>query len=320
MVKTSPYSELLDHLDAFYLMTRAVAMLGTQASEEFNRDASVLIDFIGKVYDWPQERIESALSLILGEMMRIGLMEDYLALSSVDLLDDIEEENMILYEIKGRAIEEVNRSEIMASSTDHRVEHELKSKSGYIAFHHVYEPRLRFAQIKRSAEGGDIIAMWQESLMLILGIGCRSDIAAAQRLLQNMLIWGEKSAAAILCYLWNYEGDSEMCSFYLNVFDLLDQNRFFSFEDEERNFRDNAEEYCILITSVRSVIILGCGRKEVDMLFADLINREDIGFSEKIDLIRSYKDSSWLTKCLCNNRHKLIGFLNNKNNEGGIME
>ena len=320
MTHNTVCSQMLDHIDAFYLMTRSAAMLGTQNSEEFNRDASVLIDFIGKVYDWSQERIETALTLILGDMMRIGLMEDYLALSSADLLDDIKNDYMILYEIKGRVIEEVNRLEFLGSTTGQRFEYEIKNKTGYHSFHHIYEPKFRFAQIRKSAENGNLLAMWQVSLMLILGIGCQSDIVAAQRFLQNMLIWGEKSAAAILGFLWNNEGDNEMCSFYRDVFDFLNSNRFFNFEKEEANFRDRVEEYCILISAVRSVIIQGCSRKEVDMLVAELINREDLGFNEKLELIRGYKDGSWLNKCLRYKRRQHIGFLNGKQDEGGIQK
>lgn len=302
------YAGLLDHYDAFYMMTRTAAMLGTKNSEPYNRDASALIDFIGKAYGWPQNRIQSALSLILGEMMRVGLTADYLALASTELLDDSAKENMILYEIKGRAIEEANRSEIMGPTSGQRVGFEIRNSMGYGSFHHAYEPRLRFAQIKKSADNGDMMAMIQEALMLILGIGCQNDIVSAQRLLQGLLVWGEKSAAVILGFLWGREGNNEMQAFYKDVFELLNENRFFSEQEEGNDPRDNAEEFCILIAAVQSCIVRGSGRKEVDMLFADLISREDMELDEKLELIRKYKDGSWLNHLIQFKGKQPIGF------------
>ena len=136
MLNKKNVNELLENYDAFHLMTRSSAMLSSTPTETFIRDASVIIDFIGKAYEWPQERTEIATKIILGEMMRVGLVSDYLALGSVEMLDEYLKENMIFYEIKGRVIEEVNRCEMLAATTGQRAEYETKNSMGYSSYQH----------------------------------------------------------------------------------------------------------------------------------------------------------------------------------------
>ena len=86
---------LLNNGEAFCLMTRSVAMLGSKRSEAFSKDAAVLLDFIGQAYGWPPERIVVATKMILGDMMRVGLVSDYLALGCAEMLDEETQQNLI---------------------------------------------------------------------------------------------------------------------------------------------------------------------------------------------------------------------------------
>lgn len=302
---------LLDRCDAFCLMTRSAAMLGTRNDPQFDADAAAIIAFLGAAYAWPQTLIETATDCILGPMMRLALTADYLALSSTELLDDELRSNLVLLEIKARAIEEVNRTETVGATSGQRAEHELKSAMGYTAFHHKYEPRLRFAQIRRLAGGGDAAAMLQEAIMRILGVGCRSDVALAQRILQNLLVWGEKSAAILLSYLWGEEGDETLRSYYRSIYDLLDGTRLAP-DAEEAAAPDRAEQYLILIGAVQSLIVRGSGRREVDPLFAALLNRDELTFEEKLELIRGYKDGKWLHRWEHRSPRRPVGFAGTK--------
>ncbi len=96
--------ELLEHNETFYAMTKAAAMLGSQNGDLFDRDAQLMIDFLGQVYGWPPEWIEAAESMILGCMLRIGLMTDVRALASIEMLGKDETDQLIFYEIKGKVL------------------------------------------------------------------------------------------------------------------------------------------------------------------------------------------------------------------------
>lgn len=302
--------ELLDRLEAFYVMTQAAAMLGTQNSELFDRDAQMLIDFLGQVYGWSRELTDAAADMILGDMMRIGLAEDYRAMASAEMLEECVKKHLIFYEIKGRVLEAMAHSDRSNSWQDTKVAQEIRNSLGFDFFHHLYEPHAQYAHLKARADGGEPAASVQTALMLLLGIGCERNIAYAQRLLERALLWGERTGAKILAFLWAQEGNRKMESFYEAVFTYLyeavDLSELLPAEKAENTV---AAEYCTLIAAIRSLVIQSSGRQGVDVMFADLINREDISFPDKLSLIRRYRDGTWLKACPAKREPVKIGFL-----------
>lgn len=311
MSKHAFHDEFLDHSDAFCLMVRSVAVLGSQNSSLLDRDAQMLIHFIGQVYGWRRELTSGAADFILGDLMKVGLAADYLALASAEMLDETVRENLIFFEIKGKSIEEVNRAEvIMDHAYELNLTQEIRSSMNFTSFHHTYEPRIRFSQIKRKACGGNALYALQMAMMLILGIGCESDIVLAQRILERLLVWQEKAAAKILSFLWAQENDGEAASFYQDIFEWLD-SPLPVLEPLPTRSEDTAQtaEYCTIISAVQSLIKNAGGKREVDFLFAGLMNSEDIPFAEKLDLIRRYKDGAWLSCYSKRDVKPRIGFL-----------
>lgn len=129
-------------------------------------------------------------------------------------------------------------------------------------------------------------------------------IGYAQTLLERSLLWGRKEAAKILTFLWAQEGDDGMVSFFEAVYDYLVRPSGFSGPPGN----PKAAEYCVLIGAVRSMVRRN-GGGEIDVLFADLINREDIPFAEKLAWIARYKDGIWLKRYSTGQRTMKIGFL-----------
>lgn len=299
--------ELLNNYEAFHLMIRSTSMLATRNSKNFDRDAATLIDFIGASYGWRQELIDAAADLILGDMMRVALISDVRALASADMLDDFEKDNLILYEVKGAALEEVARSETFncGQPIDKAVQG-LKSGAGFLAFHHVYEPVVRYAQLSLRADCGEPLSTLQIALMRILGIGCDRSIAHAQQALERALLWGSKEACKVLRYLWEQEGNHSMVSFLESVYTYLGRSCELQDPLAEGAEDTKAAEYCILIAGVRS-IVHRCG--EIDVAFADLLNRDDIPFPRKLAWIAKYKESAWLRGYQPGREPLKIGFL-----------
>lgn len=295
MTKDNLLEELLDNNEAFYLMIRSVAMLGSENSELLDRDAQILISFIGQVFSWKQEMIDAAIDLILGDMMRVALIADYHALASAEMLDKNTAGNLVLYELKGRAIEEIYCIEAENYFfSEQQIVREAKNQMCYHSFCHVYDPRVKYHEIKKKADHGEMLCTLQEAFMLILGIGCKSDIPLAQHLLERLLIWGEKTAAIILAFLWDQE-DQEMALYYRRIVDKL--NRGIAFP--EHLFGKSAEndpvgELCYIIGAIQSIIIRSSEKKEIDILFADTLNQETLSFFQKISLIRQYKEGEWV--------------------------
>lgn len=308
MMKDNLLEELLDNNEAFYLMIRSVAMLGSENSELLDRDAQRLIGFIGAVFSWKRELVDAAINLILGDMMRIALIADYRALASIEMLDKTTAEHLVLYELKGRAIEEVYCIETENYSfSEQQIIKEARNQMCYHSFHHIYDPRIKYSKIKKRADHGEMLCTLQEAFMLILGIGCQRDISHAQRLLERLLIWGEKTAGTVLAFLWEQEQDQEMALYYRSIVDKL--NRGDAFPDhlfDKSTGNDPSSELCYIIAAIQSIIIRSTTKKEIDILFADTINQESLSFVEKISLIRQYKDNDWLAYCCTRTK---LGFL-----------
>lgn len=294
--------ELLEQYEAFSLMLRSTAMLGTQSSHRFDRDAQSIIDLLGQVYGWRQELTDAAADLILGELMRLGLLSDFQALASAELLEQSVKDHLILYQLKGMALEETARSQLAVDGQHgDRSARELKSSTGGQTFHHVYEPTVRYTRLQAGADNGEPLATLETALLRLLGIGCERDLSYAQLLLERSLLWGAREAAKVLGFLWAREGDPAMVSFFQAVHDYLSTPSRLP-EDPK------AAEYCILIAAVRSTVRRQNGGS-IDVLFADLMGREDIPFAEKLAWTARYKDGVWLRRCLTGQRTMKIGFL-----------
>lgn len=302
--------EFLDRYDAFYLMIRSAAVLGSQNSALFDRDAQTLIRFIGRVYGWREELTDGAADFILGDLMKVGLTADYLALGSAELLDGAVRDSLVFFEAKGRALEEVVRAEILPDgSQEMYAAQELRTNMSAAAFHHAYEPRVRFSQIKRKACGGSVLYALELAMMRILGIGCRCDIVQAQRILEGLMIWREPAAAKILAFLWAEEGDHEAAAVYESVFAWLDDAQpILEAPGASEETVSGAAEYCAVISLVHSMVKPFRGRGDVDFLFAGLMNSEEIPFPEKLEMIRQYREGGWLRYCRGGIMRPRIGF------------
>ena len=303
--------ELLSHYDAFYFMVRSAAMLGTRNSEQFDRDAQMVIEFLSAVYGLRQDIIDAAMDLVIGPMMRVGLASDYRALASADMLDEYVKDNLILYQVKGDALEEIIRSELLGGiQPNDKAALEIRSNMGFTSFHHEYEPVVRYARLQARADCGEPLSILQTAIMRILGIGCESNIAYAQKLLERALLWGYKEAAMVLRYLWLQEGNADMVSFFDHVYAFLSTPA--ELQEPLAEGAENAKtvESCILIAAIRSAVRRNGGSEIIDATFADLVNRDDIPFSDKLAMITKYRDGAWLRRYSLLNRKPIkIGFL-----------
>ena len=82
--------------------------------------------------------------------MRIALIFDYHALASIDMLDKTTAELLVLYELKGRAIEEVYCIEAENYSfSEQQIVKEAKNQMCYNSCHHIYDPRVKYWEMKK---------------------------------------------------------------------------------------------------------------------------------------------------------------------------
>ena len=109
--------------------------------------------------------------------MNIGLITDYQAVASTELLSEYDKDNIELYEIKGRVLEEIAVAETQIyNPSEMSIANKIKSNMKYEYFHHPYNAKFRFWQLDRLMKNGNIDITRQIAVLYTLGIGCQSDL------------------------------------------------------------------------------------------------------------------------------------------------
>ncbi|MBQ7876520.1 MAG: hypothetical protein IJ316_04440 [Clostridia bacterium] len=313
--------KLIDNIyanyEAFYAMTLTATMVSTYNSDASDRDAAEMINYIGNAFDFSEAFMHSCRTHILGTMMSVGLICDYHALSSIDMLSDEDKKNIDLYEIKGRALEEVNRIEnsvFVYSET--RTGQQVRNNMKYEAFHHPYNANLRFRNLTKQAESGELICTRQLGLMYALGIGCGKNFEYAEKLFERCILWGDEISIKLLAYLCRLNEDETQEAMYNEVFDARTKDLVTSwFDHREVCISSEGAKQCYeLISLVKKMIIAPKKLSLIDIAFTDVIAAKHISFESKKKYILRYGEGLWKQEYWDNEKMvNAIGFGRNEN-------
>lgn len=303
---------VLKNYEMFYNMVLSVALMGTYNSKQFDSDAESVIDFIALAYNKGTADAKLCSKIILGDMMKIGLVADYHALASSELLKSEDEENRLLYEIKGRVIEKVNCiSSKTQYSPDNRLTLSVKQGMKYDTFHHEYEPYIRYQQIKEWAYLGDVTSLRQIGIQNFIGLGCEKDIDKAITYFTRCMFWGDCVAAQMLSYVHRTKGDFEKSKTYSLVSQLMLSGldcKLHSLANGKKDTDGNVDEIFLCIESIKREIINKFKICDVDITLTDILSDEQIGLKDKLSYIYNYRDSKWKQMMLGEKEAKAIGF------------
>ena len=285
-----------EHYEAFYLMTLSAAFLNSAALGEFESDAGEVLAFVGKAYGLDEEVTGAFSGLILGDMMKIGLVSDYHALNAFEELDDRDRDNLIFYEIKGRAVEEVNRSNRRSySQANSRLNQEMKTGMKYESFHHAYDATVRFESLKQQAGCGDINSTRQLGILYALGIGTECDLARAVMHLERCVMWGDVPAAALLREVRSRKGDDQgarECEELYRLEKKYLEDGVINLPGEE-DVEDAVGERYLCIALIRQYLVIQSRMEEIDIAFLQALSQPGLSHRDKLMLISRYKDSVW---------------------------
>lgn len=285
-----------ENYEAFYLMTLSVAFLNSAAFGEFDRDAGKVISFIGSAYGLDDVTIGTFSGLILGDMMKIGLISDYHALSSFDNLSDSDRKNLVFYEIKGWALEEVNHS----CRRDYfyanpRLNQNIKAGMKYESFHHAYASFLRFESLKRQASYGDLNSTRQLAVLYALGIGTRKDAGKAKMHLERCVMWGDAASALLLKKLCADGKGGEVPGEFGELYRLEKEylgDGVISLPEKEEVAAAVRERY-LCIALIRQYIVVQGKKEEIDIAFLEALLQPGLPLKTKLKYISQYKDFVW---------------------------
>lgn len=293
---TEVKKKVRDHYEAFYVMTLSVAFLNSAAFGEFTEDAGKVLTFIGRAYGLDEALVSEFSGLILGDMMKVGLVSDYHALSAFDDLSERDRDNLMFYEIKGRVLEEVNRSNrrsyFRASS---RLNQDVKTGMKYESFHHAYDSVVRFESLREQAGFGDLNSTRQLAILYALGIGTGKDLERARMHLERCVMWGDVASTVLLqevCSCGNDEkGSKEFKELYRLEKSYLEDGIINL--PEKEGAADVVKDRYLCIALIKQYLVVQGRMEEMDVAFLNVLSQPGLTLKVKLRFISRYKDSLW---------------------------
>ncbi len=294
-------ADIYGNFDIFHLMCLSAALMSTYNSAEFDNDAHKIISFIGSAFGLDGEKTKEFEDCILGDMMNIGLITDYQAIASVDLLSERDKENIELYEIKGRILEETAICEAQNFSLpDMRIANQIKANMKYEYFHHPYNAKLRFWQLNRLAKNGNIDITRQTAMLYALGIGCEKDFKKAEELFLKCLLWGDRLSSVLIDKLFEQMGKED--SWYRKIY-----------SGEEINATP-VKEHLQLMRLLGAYVISPQKQTVINTELANVLISDKISHKNKVDLILNWGEQSCRNLySMTSSKENIIGFRVSKN-------
>lgn len=307
-MKKEIIEKINNNFEAFYSMVISSTMISTYNCPQANDDAEKTIRFIGDAFKLDRIYIDDFIDCILNSMMNIGLISDYHAIASTELLDNEDRDNLELYEIKGQALEEISISERMCfSSYDSRIVSDIKEKMKYGYFHHIYNSKMRFWSIQKRSENGELLSTRQLAILYSLGIGCEKNIERAEKLFLRCVFWGDKISAMLLNYLHQINNSAKYeDGLFEKVYKLIQEDSALISDPKELSFRKENELYN-LIRLVKNTVIISRSRYCVNIELVDYLADKRIPYHEKVAFVLNFSEKEWRKNLFCEEKN-IIGF------------
>lgn len=304
-----------EQYEAFYLMTLSAAFLNSAAFGEFHDDAGKVLSFIGSAYGLDAGVVSDFSGLILGDMMKIGLVSDYHALSAIDDLSDRDRDNLVYYEIKGRALEEVNRSNRRGYfQANSRLNQDVKVGMKYESFHHAYDPVIRFEALRQQAVFGDLHSTRQLAILYALAIGTGQDYGKAKMYLERCVMWGDVCSTALLQEVCSRGEDEEGAREFRELYRLEKaylEDGVIELPKGEA-VADTVRERYLCIALIKHYLVVQGKMGEIDIAFLNALSQPGLSLKARIRFISQYKDSSWKNSVIGGDEGKHIGLWGNQ--------
>lgn len=274
---------IYDNFDAFHTMCLATSLMSTYNNKAFDSDAHRIITFIGEAFKLPQEMICAFEHCILGDMMNIGLITDYQAVASTELLSDHDKDNIELYEIKGCILEEIAIAEAQIYNTSEMsIANKIKSNMKYEYFHHPYNAKFRFWQLDRLMKNGNVDITRQIAVLYTLGIGCDQDLQKAEEGFWKCILWGDEISAILIDELYLKRGVTNSEYHKLLSDDLM------------KGICDiKIQEYGQLMRFLKAYIIAPRKDPFINHELADVLISDELPYQNKVELILNFNEKTW---------------------------
>ena len=268
-------------------MLLASAVMTNTYSPEAVRDCTEVINFIGDAFGVSDEYKAQAAEVILHDLAVVSTVQDFTAFDATKEFDTEYTDFDKYAEVK---------NEIVAMLENLRKNTYLEAP-GWVDYTHycVYQREMRYRRLREHSVTGDLISTRMEGIFLALGIGCKTDVAAAERKLLQCSMWGDITAARYLAHVAKISGDVR--AGYLTEYAELLGNYLAGGitvlpDDVKARYSDEACLLYIYTSSIKYDVVYSLGNPKIDFSFLEVI-MSDIPFAEKMTYIDEYERKVW---------------------------
>lgn len=278
-------NQLLEQYDAFYNMVLLTTLLSNVTDEQFDRDAKKIIKLIGEAYELSPEDIKECERLICEELVIIPRNKDrekYLDYQESDergnyLATMLSVKCDVLYAIK----------ELHA-----HIGESLGGDWFDYSNYHIYNPQLRYSQMRKAAVTGDLIVNKMVAVMRYIGLGCQKDEELAILSLKQCMLWGDMFSVNILKHIY-FKEDKKIYPIYndLSKLDKYLDNGVTVLPDEViEKIHPKAKELYAYISSIKQDIILPLSHHRIDFSFVEVLMQRNVPYRRKMYFINNYSN------------------------------
>ncbi len=282
--------KIFKHYETFYNMVLSTIIMSNAQTPELKIDSQRIIEFIGKAYMLCDDLIEECKSIILEQLIFLGLTNDIEAARSDRKYDSNYSNEDVLFEIKGDALEKLQNMGGGGSP---------ETNSSWFNYSHykTYQADVRFTQINIASATGNLIATRQIGILKVLGIGCEVNAEEAIRRLSQCMYWGDIPSMHLLAYTYLLQGNKEKSEIIYELASLAKKYLYAGYtvlpDEAKENYSEEARIKYIYISSIKQDIINANHINDIDFSFVEALTSPSLDYFKRMDIINNYAQKEW---------------------------
>lgn len=278
---------VLNNFDAFYTMLVSTLVMSNENSAVFANDANKIIDFIGRAYDFDEEKLEKCKQLI-DDMSELSLKCEALAFYGRQKSQSQMNDSDFFLSIKCEALCEMDRlvqnKNILPEWFDY-------------SHYQSYAPQKRFYIMQTVGSTGEMITARQTAILLALGIGHKVDFEEAEYRLLQCTYWGDIPSAHLLKEVYRLQNKTKEYDGACEIVDLLERyltsGRINLNSQIKARYSVEAVETYSCISAIKNEVINSMQIQNIDYSFVEVLMNDDLPFERKMNFINFYSNFEW---------------------------
>lgn len=275
--------------DAFYNMVLSTTIMSNARTDEFQKDATKIIDLIARAYKIEEPLILEFTKFVLEDLSIVSLTSDQMAIRSSRHCNDPHSDDSVMMDIKGEVIGKLEQI-----GQDSKFINTNWFDYGY---YRTYEPKIRYRQIENASSTGDVSSTRQMGILKMLGIGCDVNIEEAIRRLFQCVYWGDISAMKLLAYAFTKIGNEEKSKIIYELAEIsenyLNAGCTVLPDVAKAKYGDDARNYYVYISTIRQDIVHALDIVNINFSFIEAITSDTLDYFKRMKYINNYNAQDW---------------------------